>query len=235
VSQISESSPPHSLHCLLMPLPTSHEKLVFLGDMLLLFFYICFVLLNLLRSSSRWKQWQKGHILRSVKLKDSISTRASTHSAPANSPKESDSWSDRGSNNSEMGSTQGNTSISTLSRDTVVSPENKARSFSIYWHARSMSTIVHPIVTISSMSRFPIGRVFVWASYTSILLFLSVYRSNMFTDPVRCGFVAASQIPFVFVFAMKNNILGISLGVGYQKVITYPFNAKACTNKLNVG
>jgi hypothetical protein len=46
------------------------------------------------------------------------------------------------------------------------------------------------------------------------------YKSNVFTDPVRTGFVAMAQIPFVFAFSMKNNFLGMLVGLGYEKVFT---------------
>ncbi|KAG0693019.1 hypothetical protein DFH29DRAFT_1007765 [Suillus ampliporus] len=44
------------------------------------------------------------------------------------------------------------------------------------------------------------------------------YSSNPFTDPERAGWVIASQIPFVYALATKNNIIGMMVGVGYEKL-----------------
>ena len=54
--------------------------------------------------------------------------------------------------------------------------------------------------------------------YFSVLLYGGVYKSSPFTDPVRTGWVAVSQVPFVIAFASKNNVLGMLLGFTYEKV-----------------
>ncbi|KAF8880563.1 hypothetical protein BD779DRAFT_1788575 [Infundibulicybe gibba] len=43
-------------------------------------------------------------------------------------------------------------------------------------------------------------------------------RCAPFTDPVRAGWVAIAQVPFVFAFAAKNSVPGAFLGVGYEKL-----------------
>ena len=69
------------------------------------------------------------------------------------------------------------------------------------------------------LAGFSVGRAIIWSLYGATLVFLVLYNSNMFTDPGRTGFVAMSQIPFVFAFAMKNNVFALLIGVGYMKVI----------------
>ncbi|KIK63905.1 hypothetical protein GYMLUDRAFT_422562 [Collybiopsis luxurians FD-317 M1] len=44
------------------------------------------------------------------------------------------------------------------------------------------------------------------------------YATNAFTDPVRFGWIAAAQLPFVYAFGTKNNVIGVLLGVGYEKI-----------------
>ncbi|KAJ3765256.1 hypothetical protein FB446DRAFT_625068, partial [Lentinula raphanica] len=39
-----------------------------------------------------------------------------------------------------------------------------------------------------------------------------------FTDTVRFGWITASQLPFVYAFGTKNNVLGMFLGIGYEKI-----------------
>ncbi|KAI9459071.1 ferric reductase like transmembrane component-domain-containing protein [Boletus coccyginus] len=42
--------------------------------------------------------------------------------------------------------------------------------------------------------------------------------NNPFVEPGRIGWVIASQIPFVYAFATKNNVIGLLVGVGYEKL-----------------
>ncbi|TFK70004.1 hypothetical protein BDN72DRAFT_572361 [Pluteus cervinus] len=56
------------------------------------------------------------------------------------------------------------------------------------------------------------------ALYSSCIAYPAFYRSNPFTDPIRAGWIAMSQLPFVFVLATKNNVLGTFLGLGYEKL-----------------
>lgn len=48
--------------------------------------------------------------------------------------------------------------------------------------------------------------------------------SNPFTDPKRSGWIAIFQLPFLFMFSAKNNILGWLVGFGYQNVRVTPGN-----------
>ncbi|KAF5337828.1 hypothetical protein D9758_015706 [Tetrapyrgos nigripes] len=56
------------------------------------------------------------------------------------------------------------------------------------------------------------------AVYLAALAFPSFYSTNVFTDPYRYGYIAVSQFPIVFGFAVKNGILTSLIGVGYEKV-----------------
>ena len=55
----------------------------------------------------------------------------------------------------------------------------------------------------------------VMLAYLGILLYAFFYRSN---NPRRSGIIAASQLPFLYAFASKNNVPGSLLGIGYQGV-----------------
>jgi len=65
---------------------------------------------------------------------------------------------------------------------------------------------------------FSVGQVIILLIYFYSLVYAAFYRSNIFTDPARTGWIAISQLPFVFAFAQKNNLLGSLLGYGYEKV-----------------
>lgn len=65
---------------------------------------------------------------------------------------------------------------------------------------------------------FSVAQFMILAVYFYSLVYAGFYRSNIFTSPTRTGWVAISQLPFVFAFAQKNNVLGSVLGYGYEKV-----------------
>ena len=54
--------------------------------------------------------------------------------------------------------------------------------------------------------------------YFALLLFAALYRTTIWTNPVRAAYVAVSQIPVVYVLASKNNVLSGTLGTAYDKV-----------------
>lgn len=56
------------------------------------------------------------------------------------------------------------------------------------------------------------------ASYTAAILYAAFYRANPFSSPKRSVFIIASQIPFLYALATKNDIIGLLVGVGYDGV-----------------
>jgi hypothetical protein len=63
-----------------------------------------------------------------------------------------------------------------------------------------------------------IGRSIIVLGYFFIVLYASVYKASLFADPARTGFVAMAQAPIVYALATKNNLLGMALAIGYEKV-----------------
>jgi ferric-chelate reductase len=84
------------------------------------------------------------------------------------------------------------------------------------------TTIVHPTFAYALNFRvspgFSFGKLLVLLAYAVILLYACLVRSNPFTDPVRTGYVAVSQIPIAVALAGKTNWLSCLSGVGYEKV-----------------
>jgi hypothetical protein len=64
----------------------------------------------------------------------------------------------------------------------------------------------------------PFSHVLVMAIWIGAVVFPAFYMTNAFTDPKRFGYITASQLPFVYAFGTKNNIVGTLLGIGYEKV-----------------
>ena len=74
-----------------------------------------------------------------------------------------------------------------------------------------------PILRHRIAPGFSVGQIIVLSGYFAILLYATLSDSNPFTDPLRAGWVAVSQFPLMFAFAAKNSIVGILLGLSYEK------------------
>ncbi|EGO19873.1 hypothetical protein SERLADRAFT_401128 [Serpula lacrymans var. lacrymans S7.9] len=87
-------------------------------------------------------------------------------------------------------------------------------------HVPMLSSFIHPISSAlcHRMNGYSVGQILLMAGYLGILFYGSFYESNPFTDPERAGYVITSQIPFIYAFATKNNVLGFLVGVGYEKL-----------------
>jgi len=68
------------------------------------------------------------------------------------------------------------------------------------------------------LGNYTVVQVLLIALYTAAVFYAAFYESNPFTSPHRAGWVIVSQIPFVYAFATKNNVIGLLVGVGYEKV-----------------
>jgi ferric-chelate reductase len=69
------------------------------------------------------------------------------------------------------------------------------------------------IVPGYSVAQFLIMTIYFW-----VLTYASFYKSNLFLEADRTGWVAIAQLPFIFALSQKNNLLGWLMGVGYEKV-----------------
>lgn len=88
-------------------------------------------------------------------------------------------------------------------------------------HVPTFLSVVHPLANILTRrvhGGYTIGHVLLIVGYTAIVFYAGFYKSNLFADSVRAGWIVASQIPFLYAFATKNNVIGMLLGVGYEKV-----------------
>ena len=88
-------------------------------------------------------------------------------------------------------------------------------------HIPALPAFLQPVAEYLRLSVIP-GysnlQILVMLVYLGILLFALFYHSDFLKNPKRPGLIAASQLPFVFAFAAKNNVPGSHLGIGYQNV-----------------
>ena len=84
------------------------------------------------------------------------------------------------------------------------------------WQARL--PFVMRILRAPAVGRIPLCGVVICVLYFGLLLFAALYKSSVFKDPRRAGWVAISQIPVVYVLATKNNVLCVAWGTAYDRV-----------------
>lgn len=84
------------------------------------------------------------------------------------------------------------------------------------------TTILHPTLAYALNFRvapgFSFGKLLVLLAYATIMIYASLCRSDPFSDSLRTGYVAISQIPIAVALAGKTNWLSWACGVGYEKV-----------------
>lgn len=87
---------------------------------------------------------------------------------------------------------------------------------------------------IASLMRYTLrpglvfGQAVILLGYFGIILYAGLYKSNPFTEPVRAGYVAMSQIPIIIILATKNNVVATLLGVAYDTVSSSLFLFHNC-------
>jgi len=70
---------------------------------------------------------------------------------------------------------------------------------------------------------FSVAQLLVMATYFYSLFYVAFYKSNIFTGSARTGWICIGQMPVIFAFSQKNNVLGSVLGYGYEKVCFNPY------------
>lgn len=89
------------------------------------------------------------------------------------------------------------------------------------WHFPMRISLRHPaagFMRYHVLGSYNVTQVFLMAGYTLAVFYTAFYESNLFSIPKRVGWVVASQIPFVYALATKNNVIGLLVGTGYEKV-----------------
>lgn len=106
-----------------------------------------------------------------------------------------------------------NWSTSTLNVSAVNGPPVYMPSWSTLfpWAYFVLSSKVRP--------GYSLGYCIILLAYTAVVMYVSLVDVDLFSSPSRLGWVAASQIPVIFILATKNNVLGTLIGMGYEKVV----------------
>lgn len=86
-------------------------------------------------------------------------------------------------------------------------------------HIRAWPTVLRTttaFLRIRFLGRIHLGGTMLLTFYFGLLLFAGLYRDSLFTNQIRAAYVAVSQIPFVVALAMKNNIISMLIGIGWD-------------------
>ncbi|KAG1742968.1 hypothetical protein EDD22DRAFT_920424 [Suillus occidentalis] len=188
-------------------------QLVFHVNIFLLALAGVFALFTLPRAVARFSraaEWRYGHILRAIPL------QRRTPKPPMRSIQSPSSSSPAADN---LTSDESHTFHSEA--HLIRHPAAKEEGWSLPPHICAWSSRIPTFANILRYRLdigFSLGQALVLVIYTAVLVYAGFLKSNVFEDPLRTGFVAMSQIPVVFLLATKNNILGIFLAVGYEKL-----------------
>ncbi|KAG6380446.1 hypothetical protein JVT61DRAFT_8585 [Boletus reticuloceps] len=185
------------------------SSLVYRIDIFLLLVILVFATFNAPRAISRFahhSEWLQGHILRSVKLTRKSRINLNTRSIYLHSDPQKIAL-DLDDDRTDAMHLQ---SIPYLPpQSTHVDKELPPRPMSIVapastqrtWHMPMLSSLIHPVSSLLHKrmhENYSLGQV-------------------PLDGGIR-GWVSTSQLPFIYVLATKNNVIGLLVGVGYEKL-----------------
>lgn len=233
----------------------NHTALVTNLDLVILAVFAVIVLFTLPKAFARFSQgteWFHGMFLRSIKTKPTRQEKNITITAPSRvhldyaTPaaaerelyymnKEYEYYgSDEG--HSDVGHLRRNKSSSSahvnLLRNTSTSSGRVRRiEVKLPSHMRGWSAMLPwaaHILRTKVGAGLILGEAIIIVAYVAGLSYAAFYKSNPFTNPIRTGFLAVSQLPIVLALAAKNNIPGMLLGISYEHVRLDPKPDSLC-------
>jgi ferric-chelate reductase len=205
------------------------SSLVYRIDIFLLIVILVFASFNAPRAITRFasrSEWLQGHLLHSVALTRKPRINLNTKSIYLNSDPQKTVLDLDGGSTEAMHSQSTPYFASQSTHDekalpprplTVLEPASMQQT----WHMPMLSSLMDPVASLLHSrvhENYSLGQVLLMAGYSIVILYAGLYRSNPFVDVDRSGWVSVSQLPFIYILATKNNVIGMLVGVGYEKV-----------------
>ncbi|KAL4063462.1 hypothetical protein J3A83DRAFT_1335481 [Scleroderma citrinum] len=81
-----------------------------------------------------------------------------------------------------------------------------------------LRNIISSVLSRRVNDRLSVTQVLIIVAYSAGILVALNFRGQVFSHLSRGGWIAASQVPFVYAFATKNNLVGCLAGFGYEKL-----------------
>ncbi|KAI6032654.1 hypothetical protein F5J12DRAFT_712486 [Pisolithus orientalis] len=168
---------------------------------------------------SRGAEWRHGHILRSIRLDY---RRPRRRPPPRSSPIPVPPQELYATSSTGHGGVTSEESHTYVSHTNLIRRPSTGKSAAklLPPHVRAWSAVLPQVGNLLRYrldSGFSVGQALVLGLYSAILIYPVFLKSNPFTDPLRTGIVAMSQIPLVYMLGTKNNLLGVFLAIGYEK------------------
>jgi ferric-chelate reductase len=203
------------------------EALVFHVNIFILAILVLLLILKLPRALALFwstSEWCNGHILLDRPYRPSAISQSYQNAYPPPSSK-------------EVASEDSHTLFSHSHQPQRIDGKGNPILVSYPPHVASTIRFIRPLMATFRhriSPGFSAGQFMILLYYFGILIYASFYKSDPFTDPLRTGWVATGQLPFVFAFATKNNILGTLLGACYTEVnifqvVSLPYSQHVCT------
>lgn len=196
------------------PLPPQFDAVTFVLhiDYFIFAVFVLFALFTIPRLVTRYSrksEWPLGHIIRSGPSTGLKSIVLGTNDV-VDSRFYNVSTADNGSTDSHT----------LYSHATLAQTKEKLRQVRPP-RSRTCSSFFHPLTAALGHPITPgysVGKLIIMLGYFMVILYATIYKSSPFSDPRRAGIVAMSQLPIVFALGTKNNVFGIMLSLGYEKV-----------------
>ena len=191
--------------------------LVYNVDLVLLLLVGIFILLRLPRALAllgSTKEWRCGHFLRHVSTRVGFTTGGIYPIVLGSTSKEGfkgDGWS----------SDDSHFPYSRPQHSQRFDEKGLPVADNVPPHIAACPRLLRPFLKLLRMRvspGFSVGQFIIIAVYFAFVAYASFFHSDLITDQTRTGWVATAQLPFVFAFAQKNNLIGSFLGYGYEKV-----------------
>lgn len=221
--------------------PITNGELVYDVDMFLLAGLAVFFLVLLPRAIVRFthkREWTDGHFIHSVHLKESAGkanlqrrpTIPDFISPPYNPSTSYDVNNSYGQQYKEQWASETDVSHTYVSHTNLVLKGSMASARdqlrpSLPTHILGVSTMfpaLSAFLRTNVHGGLTIGKAFILVCYSVIMLYAGLFMSDPLSQPVRAGFVAVSQFPVVVALGAKNNLVGMFIGFGYERVCSIP-------------
>jgi hypothetical protein len=195
------------------------DDLVYHADILIFGIILIFTLANLPRAYARFSrrsEWSQGHLLRSI-IVPLPYTKPRTNLNLTLSYPEKAPFGDFDNGGSSITCA----ALPSQHRINLAHIDDEKALPKVPNRDPTVSSIWHPVASVLRSrvhDNYSVNQVLLMLAYITIIFYVSFYKSDPFTYPHRAGFVITSQIPFVYALATKNNIIGMMVGVGYEKV-----------------
>ncbi|KAG6902432.1 hypothetical protein C0995_016611 [Termitomyces sp. Mi166 len=194
------------------------ENLVLHVTLFLLSVIAFYVLLRLPRAFARfWRpsEWLRGHIFWHTSFHHTRTRRVYATNLREDSPSETNST-------SETKEAASDDSHTLYVHDKNNKGQQSAQTeFNLPPHITTCPAFLQRLVLLHRVRispGFSVSQAVIMTCYFAALTYAGFYKSSPFSDPVRTGWVAVSQLPIVIALATKNNIVGTLIGFTYEKL-----------------